>query len=82
MESTSLSLNFFFLQHFDNDDVEDSMKVKYLKDAIKYQSKYKLDAMCGKAVDRHLFGLYVAGKLLNKVPELFTLKVDSYILLL
>lgn len=44
-----------------------------LKEAIKYQERYKFEAMRGMGIDRHLFGLYVIAKWLNvdPLPRLF-----------
>ena len=43
------------------------------------QYKYKLEAMRGLGVDRHLFGLYIVAKglKLDPMPKLFTDKVSS-----
>ncbi|XP_039309848.1 carnitine O-palmitoyltransferase 1, liver isoform-like isoform X1 [Solenopsis invicta] len=40
-------------------------RVKLLMDAVKRHQKNYLDAMCGKGIDRHLFGLYVVSKYLE-----------------
>ncbi|XP_078486895.1 carnitine O-palmitoyltransferase 1, liver isoform [Ciona intestinalis] len=63
-----------FTKCFDDPSVPDSVKIKHLKSAIKYQTTYKFDATNGRAVDRHLLGLYFAGKFTGNVPELFKLK--------
>lgn len=50
-------------------------KVKGLfKKAIDYQCQYKLEAMRGLGVDRHLLGLYILAKGmgLNPMPKIFT----------
>ena len=49
--------------------------IDYLKKAIAYHHNYKLEAMNGEAVDRHMFGLYVASKLAGITPKLFQHKV-------
>ena len=43
----------------------------------RYQEQYKFEAMRGKGVDRHLFGLYIVAKWLkmDPMPEIFTDKV-------
>lgn len=63
-----------FTKSFDDASIPDSVKIKNLMNAIDYQTRFKYDAMMGRAVDRHLFGLYIAGKMKGKVPNLFTLK--------
>jgi len=65
-----------FTKTMDDKSVEQSVKRDHLKLAIKYQTKYKLDSMCGKGVDRHLFGLYAAGKMIGKVPQVFSMPVS------
>uniref|UniRef100_H2Z316 Choline/carnitine acyltransferase domain-containing protein n=1 Tax=Ciona savignyi TaxID=51511 RepID=H2Z316_CIOSA len=50
------------------------MKILHLKNAIQHQTMYKFDATNGRAVDRHLLGLYFAGKFTGSVPELFKLR--------
>ena len=62
----------------DDESVLKSVKRDHLRRAIKYQTKYKLDSMCGNGVDRHLFGLYAAGKMVGKVPQVFTMPVSFY----
>ena len=44
---------------------------------LRYQQKYKMEAMRGLGVDRHLFGLYVVarGMKLDPMPKMFTDKV-------
>ena len=59
----------------DDKSVKDEEKKADVLEAIKYQTKYKLDSMAGIGVDRHLFGLYVAGKMAGSVPEVFGLTV-------
>ncbi len=43
----------------------------------RYQQKYKMEAMRGLGVDRHLFGLYVAAKgmKMDPMPDMFEDKV-------
>ena len=43
----------------------------------RYQYKYKMEAMRGLGVDRHLFGLYIVAKGMNldPMPKMFTDKV-------
>ncbi len=45
--------------------------------AIRVQCSYKMEAMRGLGVDRHLFGLYIVAKgmKLDPMPKLFTDKV-------
>jgi len=62
-----------FTKTMDDESVLKSVKRDHLRRAIKYQTKYKLDSMCGNGVDRHLFGLYAAGKMVGKVPQVFTM---------
>ncbi|XP_076807011.1 carnitine O-palmitoyltransferase 1, liver isoform-like isoform X2 [Clavelina lepadiformis] len=66
-----------FTKTFDDPAVPSKTKVDHLKAAIKHQTLYKYDAMNGQAVDRHLLGLYLAGKFSKSVPKLFTLKPFS-----
>ncbi|CAK8691319.1 unnamed protein product [Clavelina lepadiformis] len=66
-----------FTKTFDDPAVPSKTKVDHLKAAIKHQTRYKYDAMNGQAVDRHLLGLYLAGKFSKSVPKLFTLKPFS-----
>ncbi|CAK8691317.1 unnamed protein product [Clavelina lepadiformis] len=63
-----------FTKTFDDPAVPSKTKVDHLKAAIKHQTLYKYDAMNGQAVDRHLLGLYLAGKFSGFIPKLFTLK--------
>lgn len=51
--------------------------ISLLKQAISYQTRYKLDAMNGEASDRHMFGLYVASKMAGLQPKLFKQKVGK-----
>ncbi len=46
-------------------------------DLHRYQCDYKMEAMRGMGVDRHLFGLYVMAKGLkmDPMPKMFTDKV-------
>nr|CAB3233592.1 carnitine O-palmitoyltransferase 1, liver isoform [Phallusia mammillata] len=63
-----------FTKAFDDPNVSVAKKVDHLKKAIIHQTQYKFDAMNGRAVDRHLLGLYIAGKLSGSVPKLFTVR--------
>lgn len=51
--------------------------ISLLKQAISYQTRYKLDAMNGEASDRHMFGLYVASKMAGLQPKLFKQQVGD-----
>ena len=64
----------------DDESVLKSVKRDHLRRAVKYQTKYKLDSMCGNGVDRHLFGLYAAGKMVGKVPQVFSMPVSFYLI--
>ncbi len=47
--------------------------------APRYQQRYKMEAMRGMGVDRHLFGLYVVAKgmKMDPMPKMFTDKVSE-----
>jgi carnitine O-palmitoyltransferase 1 len=63
-----------FCKAFDDPDAPPEDVKKYLKEAIDLQSRYKLEAMRGLGVDRHLFGLYCVAKGTNvdPLPDLFS----------
>ena len=46
---------------------------------IRYQCNYKMEAMRGLGVDRHLFGLYIVAKGMNldPMPKMFSDKVST-----
>ena len=51
---------------------------EFLRRAIKYQTKYRLDATVGDGCDRHLLALFCASRELGMdIPKLFMDKVCS-----
>uniref|UniRef100_H2YI63 Choline/carnitine acyltransferase domain-containing protein n=1 Tax=Ciona savignyi TaxID=51511 RepID=H2YI63_CIOSA len=64
-----------FTKSMDDASYNRSDRLKHLKAAMTHHNKYKLDAMNGRASDRHIFGLYVAAKFAGVAPKLFNFKV-------
>ncbi|XP_065910251.1 carnitine O-palmitoyltransferase 1, liver isoform-like [Dysidea avara] len=62
-----------FTRLFDDPSAKPDDKKSALKKAIRYQEQYKLEAMRGLGIDRHLFGLYLIAKGINikPFPKLF-----------
>lgn len=63
-----------FCKAFDDPNVPKDDVKKFLKEAIEMQCRYKMEAMRGLGVDRHMFGLYCAAKGTNTdpLPDIFT----------
>nr|XP_002122295.1 carnitine O-palmitoyltransferase 1, liver isoform-like [Ciona intestinalis] len=64
-----------FTKAMDDTSVSKSDCLKHLKAAMLHHNNYKLDAMNGRASDRHMFGLYVAAKFAGISPKIFNIKV-------
>eukprot|EP00058_Branchiostoma_floridae_P027731 XP_002613222.1 hypothetical protein BRAFLDRAFT_73158 [Branchiostoma floridae] len=59
----------------DREDVTPEEKVSLLKKAIQYQTDYKVAAVNGRGVDRHLLGLYLAAQDMGyPLPQFFNTK--------
>ena len=54
-----------------------SHDINTLYNVCRYQCNYKMEAMRGMGVDRHLFGLYIVAKGMNldPMPKMFSDKV-------
>ena len=60
-----------------NPNSSQEQKLKLLKEAVKYQTNYRLEATIGKACDRHLFALMCASRDLGMdFPKIFMDKVE------
>ncbi|XP_065912529.1 carnitine O-palmitoyltransferase 1, liver isoform-like [Dysidea avara] len=68
-----------FTRLFDDPSAKPEEKKSALKKAIGYQEQFKVEAMRGLGIDRHLFGLYLIAKGLNvkPFPKLFEHKSFS-----
>lgn len=68
-----------WVKGMDDPTIDRETKIQELKQAIKYQGKFRLDATMGKGCDRHLLALYCASRELGMdVPTLFRDKVGTW----
>ncbi|XP_078589887.1 carnitine O-palmitoyltransferase 1, muscle isoform-like [Branchiostoma floridae x Branchiostoma japonicum] len=64
-----------WVKSMDREDVSPGDKVSLLKKAIQYQTDYKVAAVNGRGVDRHLLGLYLAAQDMGyPLPQFFNTK--------
>lgn len=58
-------------------------RIMLLKRAVQYQTQVKVDASLGMGWDRHLFGMFVAAREMNRLtPALFQDKVAEMVLII
>ncbi|CAD5114196.1 DgyrCDS3338 [Dimorphilus gyrociliatus] len=68
-----------FVLAMDDKNSNDKERIHFLKEAIKYQGQFRLDATKGDGCDRHLFALYCASRELGMdIPLIFQDKVSYY----